>query len=361
MSGLLEELVSFLGPKQRSDVRKVAAESILGLSAGTIEEADRSSWTSVVVPHLVKFLGDQEDVAQPCRSALVNLAAQSILSPTTPVISERKQFWSWLVHETSVSGPLLVNLTAHPQGPTQLEKNVIGGARRATSELIATASALQANSTLGHCIATLRNLSVTEGAQAAICESDQALSWLLNLSVLGHTNEVRRDAVGTLRNVLLERDATVHSRILNLDGGAWLTASVVVGLGEDTCPPFEKLNSSIDDERDERVGMAIPLKDLLEERLVKRPLLAPCDDCRDLALDSLLLLATTPNGREVLRKNQIYPVIRAYHPLEKQEHISDKVYELVSIVMAEEDRQEVSPEVEQEENPSQTDATWTVD
>lgn len=58
------------------------------------------------------------------------------------------------------------------------------------------------------------------------------------------------------------------------------------------------------------------------------------------AVDSLLLLCTTRNGRKELRRKKVYPIIRNAHLVEPDEEIGDQIYKLVDFLIRDEEGEE---------------------
>uniref|UniRef100_A0AAV1TCT0 Protein HGH1 homolog n=1 Tax=Peronospora matthiolae TaxID=2874970 RepID=A0AAV1TCT0_9STRA len=58
------------------------------------------------------------------------------------------------------------------------------------------------------------------------------------------------------------------------------------------------------------------------------------------AVDCLLLLCTTQNGRKVLRRKKVYPIIRNAHLEEPDDEIGDQIYKLVDFLIRDEDGEE---------------------
>ena len=369
---LLKELIGFLGPNNRSDVRAMAAKHIVEMTGGDLLNASDSVkqiWETLAVPQLVRWLGDQESISQPCRDALVNLSAHAMFSPASPCVSSKVQFWRWLIDEAKASGPLLVNLTTHTTGPGKIEEHIIGGTNRACAELLSTCSVAKDEKTKEYCLAAVRNLTVHEGARQGLAESTPSLRLLLETLALGSTFPQRRDAAGALRNLLLSKDSGVHGRVLAADGAGWLTASLILGLGTEVCPPFSELNDTLDDERQERENMSPVLAKLFRGELTKTACLDPDREARDLSVDCLLLLASLRTGREKLRETKVYPAIRAYHPHEPDSELSDKVYDLVDFLISDEAKDIVKTheesskkdESESEKQATESNAAWSLD
>lgn len=58
------------------------------------------------------------------------------------------------------------------------------------------------------------------------------------------------------------------------------------------------------------------------------------------AVDSLLLLCTTRNGRNELRRKKVYPIVRNAHLVEPDEEIGDQIYKLVDFLIRDEEGEE---------------------
>lgn len=58
------------------------------------------------------------------------------------------------------------------------------------------------------------------------------------------------------------------------------------------------------------------------------------------AVDSLLLLCTTRNGRNDLRRKKVYPIVRNAHLVESDEEIGDQIYKLVDFLIRDEEGEE---------------------
>ncbi|TYZ62402.1 hypothetical protein PybrP1_010212 [[Pythium] brassicae (nom. inval.)] len=58
------------------------------------------------------------------------------------------------------------------------------------------------------------------------------------------------------------------------------------------------------------------------------------------AVDCLLLLCTTRNGRNDLRRKKVYPVVRNAHLVEPDEEVGDQIYKLVDFLIRDEEGEE---------------------
>ena len=55
-------------------------------------------------------------------------------------------------------------------------------------------------------------------------------------------------------------------------------------------------------------------------------------------LESLVLLTTTKQGRDILRQKKVYPVIRQMHLVEKDEKVGEVVEQVVNMLMREDEQ-----------------------
>ncbi|KAI9922533.1 hypothetical protein PsorP6_002392 [Peronosclerospora sorghi] len=58
------------------------------------------------------------------------------------------------------------------------------------------------------------------------------------------------------------------------------------------------------------------------------------------AVDCLLLLCTTQNGRRVLRRKKVYPIVRNAHLVEPDEEVGEQIYKLVDFLIRDEEGEE---------------------
>ncbi|KAH9260606.1 hypothetical protein BASA81_001073 [Batrachochytrium salamandrivorans] len=338
---LLKELVSFLAPSTRVDIRIEAAKGILLMSAQETLRTEapqvKLAWETIVIPQLVKWIGDQPQISKPCIEALTNLAAISIFSPNSSFITSKTSFWRWLFEDILSSGPLLVNLTAHPQGPGKIEQHVIGGSGRACAELLAIASnAKSPAKAREYCLSATRNLTLDTQARNSFTKSSLAL--LCGTMVEKQsTVEMRRDAAGALRNLLLEKDVEMVASFLDVDGAGFLGASLLLRL------PRSELD--LKEERGERNGMSPVLLKVFNGDFKFIPVVS--EEVEDMVIECLLLCAASRTGRERMRAVQLYAALRSYHPTimddgeSPNEVLSAKVYELVEFLISDEEEGEV--------------------
>ena len=339
----LRELTSFLSPAARTDVRAKAAETALQMTGMPPDELApprvREALDAELIPARRRLVGDVPDVSRPARAALTNLSATGLLLPNSKCMDGKKEFFRWLVddvRDSRGSGALLVNLTSYPGGPERVHEHYLGGAGRAVATLLEAASdaARMDLGTREECFAAVRNLTTIVDAQSAVIESDACLELLLRIAATGETAEMRRDASGALRHTLVTKDVGRIARVLSRDGAGWLTAALVLGVGPGLFS-FPELNDTIDDERLEREGASDVLLRVYRGQF--RFARDPHRDARDLVVDCLACLCSSPAGRERMRAVKIYPALRGYHPHESDEAVSDKVHGVVDILLADEE------------------------
>jgi len=68
----------------------------------------------------------------------------------------------------------------------------------------------------------------------------------------------------------------------------------------------------------------------------------PDPHLRKTLLETLVLLTTTKQGRDILRQNKVYPVIRQMHLMENDENVGEIIEKLVNMLMRDDDHDDQS-------------------
>jgi len=149
-----------------------------------------------------------------------------------------------------------------------------------------------------------------EGRELLLDKKRQLLKGLVKYT--SHPNFIRRRGIlGTIRNCLFDKNH--HTYLINdLD---------VITILLDRIRGPEQLKE------DELEGMPESLKYVSEDRTRD-----PDFECLALAVDCLLLLTSTLKGREILRANRCYELIREYDNVEKNELIKERIYSIVTLL-----------------------------
>jgi len=129
---------------------------------------------------------------------------------------------------------------------------------------------------------------------------------------ISHPNFIRRRGVlGTIRNCLFDKNN--HSCILDeLDILPLL---------------FDILRGPEEFKPEELEGMPENLKYVSNEKERDSD-----PECRAMAVDCLLLLTSTLNGRETLRKKRTYEIIREYDNVETDELIKERIIHIITLL-----------------------------
>lgn len=88
-------------------------------------------------------------------------------------------------------------------------------------------------------------------------------------------------------------------------------------------------------DEDEKIGMHPDVYNLGDKKKRETD-----SQVRLAAIDCLLLLCTTRNGRTDLRRKKVYPIVRNAHLVESNEEISEQVYKLVDFLIRDEEGDE---------------------
>lgn len=147
--------------------------------------------------------------------------------------------------------------------------------------------------------------------------SDQSLIYSL-IPFMGHPNLIRRGgAIATMKNCAL--DTATHVLILSEDEWDALPKILL---------PLAGPEQLADDDQD---GLPDELQ-FLEDTKTREPDPA----LRLMLVETLILLATTREGREIMRRRKVYPIVREAHLAEKVEALQAEMERLVDSFMRDE-------------------------
>ena len=345
----IREIVALLAPSQRVDVREQASIAILSIT-GTQdgmdllksfieEEGDHSTLLSA----LCLLEGDVDQVSTPVRKTLVNLSASDLVNPVK--IGSKAGFWRSLLSDDDTQQirydkqSILANILIKEFNVVTLIQYMDGASfivgklcRKEWTEQTAK---------------VLHNLTQVEWGRKAILRHEGCMETLFKLNDDPKTNrEVRHSVIGVLRNLCF--DAHERSRLINeFEIAAHLLLPMITS---------ELVREALQDDLTEKGQDAF--SPVLRNKLNNTTSLEEYDIndvSRKMIIEAMFVLCTSKVGREELRKNNVYLVIRAYHPFEDNEEISDKVFELVDLLLGDEDEEEAG------EGEANNDPTFDMD
>ncbi|KAG1685007.1 hypothetical protein DVH05_010749 [Phytophthora capsici] len=343
----MEELVSFLS-HPRPELRKSASSLLINMTAsdqGMFQLLQLKKFD--VVQALCRVVSDMRPIAEDAIKALINLTAAN------PTACERALKFDLLnrvmtqVEDdewrlTDFSMMLLANVTTTPEGA----KALLGYDEKSTDDTIAlrekkirtlTNSFLEGEpepdgveSSTGepkwddeyqYVANILANISQLEQGRDFLLKMRQSTSLAgALLPQLKSPNVVRRRGVtAALKNLCFDTD----NHFYLYDQLDIPTHMMVLLAGPEELDADDKLgmNPVVYSQGDK--------KKREHDRLVRLA-----------AVDCLLLLCTTRNGRKELRRKKVYPIIRNAHLEEGDEKIGDQIYKLVDFLIRDEEGEE---------------------
>lgn len=343
----MEELVSFLS-HSRPELRKSASSLIIKLTA-----SDKSMFQLLqlkdldVVQSLCRAVSDMRPIAEDAIKALINLTAanptaceRALKNDLLNRIMTQVEVDDWRL--TDYSMMLLANVTTTPEGATAL-LGYDGEVTDATIVLREKKIRMLTNSFLKgepepdgvddntgeprwddeyqYVANILANISQLEQGRNFLLKIRQSTSVAgALLPQLKSPNVVRRRGVSaTFKNLCFDSD----NHFYLYDQLDIPTHMMILLSGPEKLDADDKVNMN------PAVYCQGDKKKREYDRLVRLA-----------AVESLLLLCTTHNGRKDLRRKKVYPIIRNAHLIEVDEEISDQIYKLVDFLIRDEEGEE---------------------
>ncbi|KAI8802565.1 hypothetical protein BJ742DRAFT_536913 [Cladochytrium replicatum] len=160
---------------------------------------------------------------------------------------------------------------------------------------------------------------------STVDEKTPRLSKLLPvLDHRNHTDVIRRDGVASaVKNCCFAVE--VHRELLDDSGN-----------GVDVLPMILLPLMGNEDYSDEDMGGMPDELQLLEDDKTREPDIK----IRRILLETLLLLATTRHGRDVMRRRKVYPIMKTLHLAERDEVVLAHIENLVNLLMRDEGAEE---------------------
>ncbi|XP_027022222.1 protein HGH1 homolog [Tachysurus fulvidraco] len=318
-----QELLSFLRLDTRADVKGQATEYILGLT-GTRDGCRYLQTKPDFLKALVKLTADISiAIAKDCYHSLVNLSADETLHK--PLVKEAGILPVLLNHlldpEYEFSDricSILTNLSRHERTCVdvlhELQEQNIGMAK--IVEIFCT-EGFNKKASLHYLGPLLSNLTQLPEARHFILDRDRCvIQRLLPYTQYEASVSRRGGVVGTLRNCCFD-----HSH------HEWLLSDAVDIL------PFLLLPLAGPEElsEEENEGLPVDLQYLPEDKTREDD-----PDIRKMLIETLLLLTATKVGRQLLKKKNVYPIMREFHKWEKEPHVISACEKLIQVLIGDE-------------------------
>ncbi|KAK3532761.1 hypothetical protein QTP86_028136, partial [Hemibagrus guttatus] len=318
-----QELLSFLRLDTRADVKGQATEYILGLT-GTRDGCRYLRTKPDFLKALVTLTADVSiAIVKDCYHALVNLSADETLHK--PLVKDAGILPVLLNHlldpEYDFSDricSILSNLSRHEKTCVdvlhELQEQNISMAK--IVEIFCT-EGFNKKASLHYLGPLLSNLTQLPEARHFILDRDRCvIQRLLPFTQYEASVTRRGGVVGTLRNCCF--DYSHHE---------WLLSDAVDIL------PFLLLPLAGPEElsEEENEGLPVDLQYLPEDKRREED-----PDIRKMLIETLLLLTATKVGRQILKKKNVYPIMREFHKWEKEPHVISACEKLIQVLIGDE-------------------------
>ncbi|XP_054906135.1 protein HGH1 homolog [Poeciliopsis prolifica] len=316
------ELLAFLTPSTRPDVKGKATEYILGLS-GSRDGCRFLRSKPDLLARLFALTSDPSvAIAKDCYHIFINLSADETLHQVLvcevqvlPVLLKNLQDPEFLFSDQICT--ILSNLSRHDKTCRtvfQVLEEELGLAQLV--EIFCNES-FNKKAKLHYLGPLLSNLTQLPEARSLLMDRDRCVIQRLLPFTQYEASEVRRGGViGTLRNCCFDH---AHH--------AWLLSDAVDVL------PFLLLPLAGPEEltEEENEGLPVDLQYLPEDKQREAD-----PDIRKMLLETLLLLTATKTGRLALRQKNVYPIVRELHRWEKDVHVGAACEKLVQVLIGDE-------------------------
>ncbi|XP_022071937.2 protein HGH1 homolog [Acanthochromis polyacanthus] len=316
------ELLSFLTPTTRPDVKGRATEYILGLSGHRDGCHFLCSKPDVISALLVLTSDPSIAIVKDCFHVLINLSADETLHQVLvdkvkvlPVLLKNLVDPDYVFSDQICT--ILSNLSRHEKTCWTVFKVLQEQLGVAQLVEIFCTEGYNQRAKLHYLGPLLSNLTQLPEARNYLLDPDRCVVQRLLPFTQYQASVVRRGGViGTLRNCCF--DHRHHE---------WLLSDAVDIL------PFLLLPlagpEELSDEENE--GLPVDLQYLPEDKKREED-----PDVRKMLLETLLLLTATKAGRRTLKDKNVYPIMREFHRWEKDVHVAAACEKLVQVLIGDE-------------------------
>ncbi|XP_072532624.1 protein HGH1 homolog isoform X2 [Salminus brasiliensis] len=318
-----KELLSFLRPETRADVKGQATEYILGLT-GNRDGCHYLRTKPDFLKALLTLTADPSiAIVKDCYHALINLSADETLHK--PLVKETTilptLFHNLLEPEYMFADrvcTVLTNLSRHEATCKEvfrtLQEQEISLAK--IVEILCT-EGFNKTASLHYLGPLLSNLTQLPEARQFILDKERCvIQRLLPFTQYEASVTRRGGVVGTLRNCCFDH---AHHE--------WLLSDAVDIL------PFLLLPLAGPEElsEEENEGLPVDLQYLPEDKTREED-----PDIRKMLIETLLLLTATKTGRQIMKERNVYPIMREFHKWEKEPQVISACEKLVQVLIGDE-------------------------
>ncbi|XP_041633866.1 protein HGH1 homolog [Cheilinus undulatus] len=319
------ELLSFLSPATRPDIKGQATEYFLGLSAHSDGCRFFRSKADLLKALFALTSDPSIAVVKDCYHIFINLSAdetlhQVLLAEVNVLPVLLKNLRDPECTFSDQISTILTNLSRHEKTCKTVFKVLQEDTGLAQLVEIFCTEGYNKKAKLHYLGPLLSNLTQLPETRNYIMDRDRCVVQRLLPFTQYQASAVRRGGViGTLRNCCF--DHTCHE---------WLLSEAVDIL------PFLLLPLAGPEELtdEENEGLPVDLQYLPEDKKREED-----PDIRKMLLETLLLLTATKPGRTMLKEKNVYPIIREFHRWEKDVHVVAACEKLVQVLIGDEPEQ----------------------
>ncbi|KAF3690254.1 Protein HGH1 -like protein [Channa argus] len=316
------ELLSFLTPGTRPDVKSQATEYILGLSGHRDGCRFLRSKPDLLIALFVLTSDSSVAIVKDCYHILINLSADETLHQVLvtdvkvlPALLKKLTDPDYLFSDQICT--ILSNLSRHEKTCKTVFRVLQEEVGLAKLVEIFCTEGYNKKAKLHYLGPLLSNLTQVQEARNYILDKERCVVQRLLPFTQYQASAVRRGGViGTLRNCCFDY---VHHE--------WLLSDAVDIL------PFLLLPLAGPEElsEEENEGLPVDLQYLPEDKKREED-----PDIRKMLLETLLLLTATKAGRQTLKEKNAYPILREFHRWEKDVHVTAACEKLVQVLIGDE-------------------------
>ncbi|MBN3283161.1 HGH1 protein, partial [Polyodon spathula] len=318
-----KDLLNFLKLDMRPDLKGQATEYILGLTGN--KDGCKYLGTKPALLKAVLALTRDPSVAvvKDCYHTLINLSADPVAHQA---LIKEANVLPPLLHNLLDPGyifadqicTILTNLSRNKETCREVLRAIQDeGVGLAQIVEVFCTEGYNEKASLHYLGPLLSNLTQLPEARSFILDKDRCVIQRLLPFTQYESSAVKRGGVvGTLRNCCF--DYSCHE---------WLLSDAVDIL------PFLLLPLAGPEElsEEENEGLPVDLQYLPEDkRREKDP------DIRNMLIETLLLLTSTKAGRQILKKKNVYPIMREFHKWEKEPDVMVSCEKLVQVLIGDE-------------------------
>lgn len=319
------ELLSFLTPSTRPDVKGHATEYLLGLSGHRDGCRFLHSKPDLLAALFALTSDPSVAIVKDCYHIFINLSADETLHKVLvtdvqvlPALLKNLMDPDYLFSDQICT--ILSNLTRHEKTCKTVFKVLQEDVGLAQLVEIFCTEGYNKKAKLHYLGPLLSNLTQLPDARNYMLDKDRCVVQRLLPYTQYQASAVRRGGViGTLRNCCF--DHAHHD---------WLLSDAVDIL------PFLLLPLAGPEElsEEENDGLPVDLQYLPEDKEREED-----PDIRKMLLETLFLLTATKSGRRMLKDKNAYPILREFHRWEKDVHVGAACEKLVQVLIGDEPEQ----------------------